>query len=75
MAPRERTPERRNGVLTATYSLFPEPAVAIPEERPSAFSASEPLPRTARFVAQFKPWQLGLILILGSVLLLLTPTA
>jgi|SRR5580704_8552532 hypothetical protein len=35
----------------------------------------KPLPLQARFVAQFKPWQLVILLAAGAVLLLAIPTA
>ena len=37
--------------------------------------AAAPLPLRARFVAQFKPWQLVLIFAVSSILLIAIPTA
>jgi len=71
----ERTPKRRNGAGAATYSFFPEPFIPIPDDRLPMSEEVDALPWTARFVAQFKPWQLALILLVGAALLLLTPTA
>ena len=71
---------RRNGAIDASYSVSPDPVIPNPEdpERESLFSLFAPpdtMPWTARFVAQFTPWQLALILAVAAALLLSTPTA
>lgn len=47
----------------------PKPAGEAPKEK------LPEIPLRARFVAQFRPWQLLLILVAGAILLLLVPVA
>jgi hypothetical protein len=59
--------DKRNGASGGAHPIPQEPGmvIAIPPN----------LPWPARFVAQFKPWQLALILAVGAALLLMAPTA
>jgi hypothetical protein len=51
---------------------LPVPSFATLDKKPPA---QEKLPLRARFVAQWKPWQLLLVAALGALLLLAVPTA
>jgi hypothetical protein len=66
---------RENGRSKGTYSIFTEPVIPIPSAEEIVGLRREALPWTAQFVAQFKPWQLALILAVGAALLLLAPVA
>lgn len=51
-----------------------EPIIPISPSEDHSQSTEETLPWTARFVAQFRPWQLVVILVIAAALLLSVPT-
>lgn len=77
-ASKEQRPREQPARPGAKYSIIiepnPEPVIPIPEEIHEPSPAEDTGPWTARFVAQFRPWQLAVVLAIAGLLLLLVPT-
>ncbi|MEQ1883514.1 MAG: zf-HC2 domain-containing protein [Bryobacteraceae bacterium] len=73
--PRALAPSRPMGKYSMLIDADRDPIIPIsPPEVQPVLATTAALPWTARFVAQFRPWQLVVILAIAAALLLLMPS-